>query len=115
MTDSGSSTQVIDRSVSELCQIPPGTLGYYGDSRGHSDTHRCCVTSLIGAALVERGVRQHAREDSISKRAPSTTRTSLRSTRSDRSRQAALESTSCARPKDIISKLCQTSWCAAIT
>jgi hypothetical protein len=36
------------------------------------------VKSLIAAALVGFRVRQHARAESISKRAPSTTRTSLR-------------------------------------
>jgi hypothetical protein len=36
------------------------------------------VNSLIGSALVGIDVRQHAQPDSISKRAPSTTRTSLR-------------------------------------
>jgi hypothetical protein len=35
------------------------------------------VKSLIESALVGFGVRQHARRESISKRAPSTTRTSL--------------------------------------
>jgi hypothetical protein len=45
---------------------------------GHVDAYRCCGKSLIGSALVEFGVRQHARRELISKRAPSTTRTSLR-------------------------------------
>jgi hypothetical protein len=36
------------------------------------------VKSLIGSALVGFSVRQHARAESISKRAPSTTRTFLR-------------------------------------
>src|SRR5262245_32629060 len=35
-------------------------------------THRCCATSTIGSALVGFDVRQHARAESISKRAPST-------------------------------------------
>ncbi len=38
---------------------------------------RCCGKSLIGSALVKFNVRQHARRESISKRASSTTRTSL--------------------------------------
>ena len=44
----------------------------------HIDAHRCCSKSLTGGVLVGFGVRQHARAESISKRAPSTTRTSLR-------------------------------------
>jgi hypothetical protein len=43
--------------------------------RQHVNAYRCCVESLIGSALVGSGVRQHARRESISKRAPSTTRT----------------------------------------
>ena len=46
--------------------------------RGHVDAYRCCVKSLIGSALVGFDVRQHARAESISKRAQSTTLTSLR-------------------------------------
>jgi len=65
--------------VSELCQIPPETLGQHGDLQRHVAAHHCGVNSLIGTALVGFGVRQHARRESISKRAPSTTRTSLRS------------------------------------
>ena len=72
--------------MSEVCHIPPETRGKHRDLRGHADAHRCCVKSLIGSALVGFGVRQHARPESISKRAPSTTRTSLR-----------LESTTCER------------------
>ena len=72
--------------VSELCHIPPETLGQHRHLRGHAEADRCCGKSLIGSALVRFGVRQHARADSISKRAPSTTRTSLR-----------LESTTCER------------------
>ena len=64
--------------MSELCHIPPETLGQHHDLRGHAHAHRCCGKSLIGSALVRFGVRQHARAESISKRAPSTTRTSLR-------------------------------------
>jgi len=64
--------------VSELCHIPPETLGQHRHLRGHAHAHRCCGKSLIASALVGFGVRQHARRESISKRAPSTTRTSLR-------------------------------------
>ena len=63
--------------VSELCQIPWEIPVKHRDLRGHSDAHRCCGKSLIGSALVGFDVRQHARAESISKRAPSTTRTSL--------------------------------------
>jgi len=66
------------RIVSELCQIPPETPVKHGDLRGHSDAHRCCGKSLVETALLRFDVRQHARAQSISKRAPSTTRTSLR-------------------------------------
>jgi hypothetical protein len=45
--------------------------------RRQFDAHRCCGKSLIGTVLMRFGVHQHARADSISKRAPSTTRTSL--------------------------------------
>ena len=64
--------------MSDLCQIPPGTPVKHGDLRGHSDAHHCCGKSLMGTALLRFDVRQHARPQSISKRAPSTTRTSLR-------------------------------------
>ena len=69
--------EVAFRIVSELCHIPSETPGEHRDLRGHADAHRCCTKSLIGTALVGFGVRQHARAESISKRAPSTTRTSL--------------------------------------
>ena len=64
--------------VSELCQIPRDTPVKHRDLQGHSDAHRCCRKSLMEGALVRVGMRQHARPESISKRAPSTTRTSLR-------------------------------------
>jgi len=64
-------------SVSELCQISPEIRGYHGDLRGHADAHRCCGNSLIGSVLVGFGVRQHAWRESLSKRARSTTPTSL--------------------------------------
>jgi hypothetical protein len=63
--------------VSELCHIPPDTLGQHRDLRRHAEADGCCAKSLIGNALVEFSVRQYARE-SISKRAPSTSRTCLR-------------------------------------
>ena len=64
--------------VSELCHMPPETTVKHRRLRGHVDAYRCCVKWLIGSALVGLDVRQHARAESISKRAPSTTRTSLR-------------------------------------
>jgi hypothetical protein len=64
--------------VSELCQMPPEIPVKQRDLRGHSDAHRCSGKSLMESALVRFGVRQHAWTDSLSKRAPSTTRTSLR-------------------------------------
>ena len=56
----------------------PRTAGKHRDLRGHGDAHRCREKSLFGSALVGFGVRQHARAESISKRAQSTTLTSLR-------------------------------------
>ena len=82
----GSHSAKRDRCLSELCQIPPETQVKHRELRGDSDAHRCCGKSLIGSALVGFRVLQHARADSISKRARSTTPTSLR-----------LESTSCKR------------------
>jgi hypothetical protein len=70
--------EVAPRIVSELCHIPPETLGQHRHLRGHAEADRCCGQSLIGSALVRFSVGQHARAESISKRAPSTTRTSLR-------------------------------------
>jgi len=64
----------------------PKELGKHRRLRGHSDAHRGRVKSLIESALVGFGARQHASAESISKRARSTTPTSLR-----------LESTSCGR------------------
>src|SRR5262252_6812346 len=63
---------------SYLCHMPPETLGQDGDLQGLADAHRCRVKSLIASALVGFGVRQHSRAESISKRARSTTPTSLR-------------------------------------
>ena len=65
----------------------PETLGQHRHLRGNAEADRCCGKSLIESALVGLSVRQHARGDSISKRAPSTTRTSLR-----------LKSSTCGRP-----------------
>ena len=47
--------------VSELCHMPPETPGQH--------RHLHCGKSLIGSALVRSGMRQHARAESISKRA----------------------------------------------
>src|SRR5687767_680037 len=58
--------------------MPPETTVKHRRSWRHVDAYRCCVKSLIGSALVRFGGRQHARAESISKRAPSTTRPSLR-------------------------------------
>jgi hypothetical protein len=62
------------RPRSELCHIPPETLGQHPDLQGHVDADRCRVKSLIASALVGFRVRQHERRESISKRAPSTPR-----------------------------------------
>ena len=37
--------------VSELCHIPPETLGQHRHLRGHVDAHRCCGKLLIGNVL----------------------------------------------------------------
>ena len=79
--------QVTIRVVSELCRMARETPIKYRYIRGRSDAYCCCRKSLMGIALVGFDVRQHARAESISKRAPSTTRTSLR----------RLESTTCER------------------
>jgi hypothetical protein len=80
-------------SVSELCHMHLATLGQHHHLRGHAEADQCCGKSLIRSALVRFGVRQHARGESISKRAPSTTRTSLR-----------LESTICERSETVYRK-----------
>ena len=64
--------------MSELCQIPHETPDKQHDLRGHSDAQCCCGKVLMERALVSVGVHYCARPESISKRAPSTTRTSLR-------------------------------------
>src|SRR4029450_5692798 len=58
--------------------MPPETPGEHRELRGDFNTHRCCGKSLSGSALVRFDVGQHARRESISKRAQSTTPTSLR-------------------------------------
>src|SRR5688572_24187169 len=70
--------------------MPPETTVKHRRLRAHVDAYRCCVKSLVWSALVGFDVRQHARAESISKRAPSTTRKSLPSTRCARSGQAGL-------------------------
>ena len=62
------------RTVSDA----PATPRKHRDLRGHSDAHPCCGKSLMGGVLMVLGMRQHARPESISKRARSTTPTSLR-------------------------------------
>ena len=76
-TSTGNPLSVTALCVRTVCQMPPETPVKHRDLRGHSDAHRCCVKSLMGTALVRFAVGQHARKESISKRAPSTTRTSL--------------------------------------
>ena len=61
-------TQVSTTIVSELCHIPPST-------RVNRITYGDVSTQIVVAEVVDRkvcfGVRQHARQESISKRAPS--------------------------------------------
>ena len=70
------------KSAAVLCQncvtYPPDTPGQHRHLRGHAEADRCCGKSLIGSALVRFGVRQHARAESISKRAPIDRSASLR-------------------------------------
>ena len=63
------SAEMAARTVSELCQMPPETPDKHRELRGHADAHRCCGKSLIGSALMRFDVHQHARTESISKRA----------------------------------------------
>jgi hypothetical protein len=70
------------RLVSELCQIRPEVLIEHRRLRGPLRCTSCCGKSLMESALVGCDVRQHARPEAISKRAPSTTQTSLRAWRS---------------------------------
>jgi hypothetical protein len=58
------------KSTSVLCQnCVRYPLKPRANTGGHADAHRCCGKSLIGSALVGFCVRQHARAESISKRA----------------------------------------------
>jgi hypothetical protein len=70
-TNRCASTEVQIGIVSALCQMTRKELGKHRRLRGHRDAHRGRVKSLIESALVGFGVRQHARLESISKRAPS--------------------------------------------
>ena len=72
------SAQKIIGTVSELCHMPPETLGEHRHLATRIDEHRCRGKWFIRTAFVGVDVRQHAQPESISKRAPSTTRTSLR-------------------------------------
>jgi hypothetical protein len=56
--------------VSELCHIPRETPRQHRHLRAHVYAHRCCGKSSVGSALVGFGVRQRAREELLSKRAP---------------------------------------------
>ena len=56
----------------------PRNPGQHRDLQGDADPHRCCGKSLMGDALVGFGVRQHARTESISKRAPSSASARIR-------------------------------------
>src|SRR5262245_39664462 len=67
-----------ERNCVRTVSHTPQTPGQYGDLRGHVDAYRCCVKSLIARGLVGFRARQHARAESISKRARSTTPPSLR-------------------------------------
>jgi hypothetical protein len=64
------SMQMQIRIVSELCHIRPSNPDEERHLRRHTGAHRCCAKSLIKTALVGFRVRQHARTESISKRAP---------------------------------------------
>jgi hypothetical protein len=63
--------QVGHRIVSELCHMPVEIQVKHRHLRGDAEAHRCSAKSLIGTALVGFDVPQHARTESISKRAPS--------------------------------------------
>ena len=82
-SDTYSPVRVRDRRANRLQRLCQNRVTYpmtprakRRDLRRHADAHECCVKSLIGTALVGFGVRQHAWAGSISKRAPSSTRTS---------------------------------------
>ena len=68
-------------TVSELCQMPVETPAEHRGLATHTEGPRCEQKCSRRSALVPFGVRPHARPESISKRAPSTTRTSLRAFR----------------------------------
>jgi hypothetical protein len=72
------SAEVVVRVVSELCHMATETPVKHSQLPGHVHADRCCAKLLTGPVLVRFDARQHARRESISKRAPSTTRTSLR-------------------------------------
>ncbi len=65
-------------TVSEPCQMPPETPVEHRSLPTHTEGHRCRGKCLAGSALLRFDVRRYAAPESISKRAPSTTRTSLR-------------------------------------
>jgi hypothetical protein len=46
-----SSTQIRLDFVSELCHIPPETLGQHRNLRGDAEADRCCRKSLIGSGV----------------------------------------------------------------
>jgi hypothetical protein len=71
------SAEVVIRVVSELCHMATETAVKHSQLPGHVHADRCCAKLLTGPVLVGFDARQHARRESISKRAPSTTRTSL--------------------------------------
>src|SRR6266478_2966695 len=78
LTSRSAPCELAKHTVSELCHVAPETPVKHRRLRGHADAYQCCGKSLIGSELVGFRVRQHARAESISKRAPSTARTSLR-------------------------------------
>jgi hypothetical protein len=63
--------------VSELCHIRLACPVTHRELRPDADAYRCCAKSLVASVLVGLDVRQHALAESISKRAQSTTLTSL--------------------------------------
>jgi hypothetical protein len=72
------SAEVGVRLVSELCHIPAETVLKHRVLPRCSDAYRCCGKLLMGTALVRFDLRRYPRPESISKRARSTTPTSLR-------------------------------------
>jgi hypothetical protein len=102
----GSCNRDCVRTVSDA----PGTPGKEGDIRGHSEAHRCCEKSLMESALVHCGVRQCAWPESISKRAPSTTRTSLRLSKSTTCERPAADYRTRRRSSEPFLNLVCTEW-----